>query len=164
MIPAPATFQQNAEAALADGRLQAALATLPGGLVAQRRSAVARLPEFEALRDQARDIKDHALDNLATYLEAFEGQAKRAGTQVHWAGDAADARRIVQDICRAAGARLVVKGKSMVTEEISLNAHLAENGIEVIESDLGEYITQQRGEAPSHIIAPAIHLTHLQNR
>lgn len=159
MIPSTSKFPRNAEEALVDNRLQAALATLPGGLVAQRRAAVAKVPEFEVLRDLGREIRDHTLQNLDGYLQAFEKKATAAGSTIHWAGDAADARLIVHEICRAAGASLVVKGKSMVTEEIGLNAHLIENGIEVVESDLGEYIIQKRGEAPSHIIAPAIHLT-----
>ncbi len=81
------------------------------------------------------------------------------GSRVHWAADAAEARAAIAAICSAANARRVVKGKSMVTEEIGLNAHLERAGLDVVETDLGEYIIQKRGEAPSHIIAPAIHLT-----
>lgn len=154
-----ASFSGNVAAALADPRLRAALATHPGGLVAQRRAAVAAVPEFEDMREHARAVRDHALANLDLYLEAFDARATAAGSCVHWAGDAAHARRIVADICRAAGAQLIVKGKSMVTEEIGLNAHLAAEGLDVIETDLGEYIIQKRSEAPSHILAPAIHLT-----
>jgi L-lactate dehydrogenase complex protein LldF len=159
VTPSPAQFQKNADEALHDARLQAALSKLPGGLVAQRRVAVAALPEFETMRDTARAIRDATLSDLATHLEAFETKAIAMGSQVHWADDAAEARRIVANICRKAGARLVVKGKSMVSEEIALNSHLQAQGMEVVESDLGEYIIQKRGEAPSHIIAPAIHLT-----
>jgi L-lactate dehydrogenase complex protein LldF len=155
----PATFRENAGAALADQRLQTALAKLPGGLVAQRRAAVAAVPEFESMREQARAIRDATLDNLAAHLEAFEAKATAMGSAVHWAADATEARRVITDICRAANARRIVKGKSMVSEEIGLNAHLEAQGLEVLESDLGEYIIQKRGEAPSHIIAPAIHLT-----
>ena len=159
MTPSAAQFPKNAEDALHDARLQAALSKLPDGLVAQRRAAVAAVPEFETMRDTALAIRDATLSDLATYLEAFEAKAISMGSQVHWAGDAAQARHIVADICREAGARLVVKGKSMVSEEIALNAHLQAQALEVVESDLGEYIIQMRGEAPSHIIAPAIHLT-----
>lgn len=159
MTTTPATFPENARTAIADERLQTALAKLPGGLVAQRRAAVAAVPEFETMRDEARAIRDATLSDLATHLEAFESKAMAMGSRVHWATDASAARRAVTDICRSANARRVVKGKSMVTEEIGLNAHLQAEGIEVIESDLGEYIIQKRGEAPSHIIAPAIHLT-----
>lgn len=153
------TFKANARAALADEQLQRALAGLPTGLVAQRTAARARLPEFEALREIGRDIKDHTLAHLDLYLEEYEKNAAAAGAKVHWAATAAEAREIVLGICRNAGAEMVTKGKSMISEEIALNAHLEAAGIEVVETDLGEYLVQIRGEAPSHIIAPAIHLT-----
>ncbi len=159
MTGAPEHFVANAERALADPALARALAALPGGLVAGRAAAKASLPEFEALRTVARDIRDHTLANLDFYLEAFEARASRAGTTVHWARTVAEAREIILAICRGANARLVVKGKSMVSEEVGLNAHLAAAGIEAVETDLGEYVVQIRGEAPSHIIAPAIHVT-----
>lgn len=146
-------------AALADKTLQEALGALPGGLVARRAAAKAALPEFEALRDEARAIRDRTLDDLDLYLEAFAANAERAGSIVHFAADASEACAIVLEVCRTAGARLVTKGKSMVSEEIGLNAHLGAAGLEVVETDLGEYLVQIRGEAPSHIIAPAIHLT-----
>jgi L-lactate dehydrogenase complex protein LldF len=156
------TFKSNAASALADPELQSALKGLDGSLVAQRRAAYERLPEFEALRDAGRDIRDHALRHLDVYLETWERNAEATGARVHWAVDGAQARDIVLRICRAAGARTVAKGKSMVSEEIALNAHLETAGIEVTETDLGEYILQIRREAPSHIIAPAIHLTQGQ--
>ena len=159
MHPTSDTFKSNARAALADTQLQRALSGLPTGLVAQRTAARARLPEFEALRDIGRDIKDHALAHLDLYLEEYEKNATAAGAHVHWATTAADAREIVLRICRDAGAKTVTKGKSMISEEIALNGHLEAAGLEVVETDLGEYLVQIRGEAPSHIIAPAIHLT-----
>ena len=156
------TFKANARSALADAQLQRALSGLPTGLVAQRTAARARLPEFEALREIGREIKDHTLAHLDLYLEEYEKNATAAGAHVHWAATAADARRLVLDICRDAGARTVTKGKSMISEEIGLNAHLEAAGMEVVETDLGEYLVQIRREAPSHIIAPAIHLTQDQ--
>jgi L-lactate dehydrogenase complex protein LldF len=156
------SFKENATRALSDAQLQKALGVLPTGLVANRALARARLPEFERLRDVGRDIKDHTLANLDLYLEAFEKRATAAGSKVHWASTAADARDIILGICRDADAKLVTKGKSMVSEEIALNAHLEAAGIEVAETDLGEYLVQIRGETPSHIIAPAIHLTQEQ--
>ena len=155
-------FKSNVRAALKDAQLQRALAGLPTGLVAQRAAARARLPEFEALRDVGRHIKDTTLANLDLYLEAWETKATAAGAKVHWAPTAADAREIVLAICRDAGARLVTKGKSMVSEEIALNAPLEGPGMEVVETALGEYPVQIRKETPSHIIAPAIHLTEAQ--
>ena len=159
MRPTASTFTVRSAAALADARLQRALADVPGGFVAARAKAKAALPEFEALRRMGRDIKDHALSHLDLYLEEFDRNATAAGSQVHWAPTASDACDIILGICRAAGARLVTKSKSMVSEEIGLNARLEAAALEVVETDLGEYVIQIRGEAPSHLIAPAIHLS-----
>ncbi len=156
------SFKANATEALADRELQRALKGLDSGLVAQRRAAYERLPEFEALRDVGRDIRDHTLRHLDLYLETWERNAEAAGAKVHWAANGAEARDIVLSICREADARVVAKGKSMVSEEIALNAHLEAAGMEVVETDLGEYIVQIRNETPSHIITPAIHLTQTQ--
>ncbi len=156
-------FKSNARVALGDQQLQSALGNLKGGLVANRTKARAALPEFEALRDVAKDIKNHTIANLDLYLEIYEQNARAAGAVVHFAETAADARDIILKICRDANAKIVTKGKSMVSEEIGLNAHLeAAGGIEVVETDLGEYLVQIRKETPSHIIAPAIHLTQGQ--
>jgi L-lactate dehydrogenase complex protein LldF len=155
-------FKDNAHRALGDWHLQEALSSLPDGLVADRAKAVARLPEFEALRDNARDIKNHTLDHLDLYLEAYEKKVTDSGGTVHYARDSEEANSIVLDICQRHAAKLVTKGKSMISEEIGLNAVLEANGLEVVETDLGEYIIQIRHETPSHIIAPAIHLTQGQ--
>jgi len=162
MKPTTESFKQNARVALHDPQLQRALAGLPTGLVANRASARARLPEFEDLRDIGRDIKDHTLAHLDLYLEEYERKATAAGAHVHWAATAAEAREIILQICRDAEAKIVTKGKSMISEEIGLNSALESAGIEVVETDLGEYLVQIRGETPSHIIAPAIHLTQDQ--
>ena len=151
-------FKANASAALADKQLQRAMTNVRGGFIDKRRKAAEALPEFEALRDRARDIKNHALAHLDLYLEAWETRVTQAGGVVHWAETAEDARRIILDICRKANARTVTKGKSMITEEIELNDFLEKNGIQPVETDLGEYIIQLRGEHPSHIIAPAVHV------
>ena len=160
-ITSPA-FKANARGALQDKQLQRALSEVPRGLAARRGAARAGLPEFEALRDKGRDIKDHTLAYLDLYLEAFEKKATEAGSKVHFAPTAEDARRIVRKICRDARARVVTKGKSMISEEIGLNDALEADGIVVAETDLGEYLIQIRHETPSHIIAPAIHLTQDQ--
>ncbi|MDP1962008.1 MAG: LUD domain-containing protein, partial [Reyranella sp.] len=152
-------FNENVGHALADPNLQDSLAMLKVGFSERRRQAAERLPEFEALRDRARDIKNHALANLDFYLEEFERKVLALGGHVHWAPTAADARRIIGELCRSMGARTVAKSKSMVAEEIALNEHLEAIGIAPIETDLGEYIIQLRHEPPSHIIAPAVHLT-----
>ena len=157
--PTTPRFKQNAREALADPNLQAAMGGAQSGFVAKRATARAKLPEFDALRDAARDLKDHVLANLDLYLERYEAKVIAAGGQVHWAETAEDARRIVLDICQKAGAKTVNKGKSMISEECAINDHLEANGIHPQETDLGEYIIQLRGEMPSHIIAPAVHVT-----
>jgi L-lactate dehydrogenase complex protein LldF len=151
-------FEDRAAQALADAKLQRALTNVKHGFIVKRSLARSRLPEFGLLRDEARAIKDHTLLHLDLYLEAYERKVVESGGKVHYAPRAADARDIVLRLCREAGARLVAKGKSMVSEEMGLNAHLNAAGIEVTETDLGEHILQIRGEAPSHIIAPVIHL------
>jgi L-lactate dehydrogenase complex protein LldF len=162
MQPTSLAFKQQAHDALANPDLQSALAKMKAGFPAKRTQAVDRLPEFDALRDQAKDIKNHVLENLDWYLERYEENVRKAGGHVHWARTPAEARQIVLDLCRRLGARTVTKGKTMIAEEIALNDFLAENGIEPVETDLGEYIIQIRHEAPSHIIAPAVHLTKEQ--
>ena len=132
--------------------------------IKERANAAANLDEFEILRDNARDIKNHTLANLDLYLQAFEEKVLENGGHVHWASDAVEARGIVLDICRKVGARTVTKGKTMISEEIGLNEFLEANDIEPIETDLGEYIIQLRGEHPSHIIAPAVHVNMEQVR
>ena len=153
------TFKANAGRALGDAGLQRELARLGQGFPLKRRQAMNRLPEFEDLRDAARGIKEHVLENLDFYLQRFEERVIEAGGRVHWCRDAREARETVLAICRDAGARTVTKSKSMIGEEIAINEHLEANGIEPVETDLGEYIIQLRKEPPSHIIVPAVHLS-----
>ena len=156
------TFPKNVSKALADGQLQYAMTETGPRFIQKRAKARDGLPEFDALRDQARDIKDHVLEHLDIYLERYEAKVKEAGGHVHWADTADEARAAILAICRGVGAKMATKGKSMISEEIELNHHLAENGIEPVETDLGEYLIQIRNERPSHIIAPAVHLTRDQ--
>ncbi|HSP00342.1 MAG TPA: LUD domain-containing protein, partial [Thioalkalivibrio sp.] len=155
-------FKTRAVEALHDETLRSALARAKDGFVLKRRLAFDALPEYEQLRDRAVAIKNHTLENLDHYLERYEEAVIRQGGQVHWAQDAEDAQRIVVDICRKADAKCVTKGKSMVGEEVGVNAALEAAGMEVVETDLGEYIIQLAGEPPSHIIAPAVHKTKAQ--
>ena len=152
------SFKDNARQAMADADLQRALGNVEKGFINKRAKAVAKLPEFEDLRDSARDIKNHTLAHLDLYLEHYEKKVTEAGGKVHWAADAEEARKIILDICKSVDAKRITKGKSMISEEIALNAALEASGHEVSETDLGEYIIQLRGEHPSHIIAPAIHV------
>jgi L-lactate dehydrogenase complex protein LldF len=125
----------------------------------KRGKAIADLHDFNELRDELKSIRAETIANLAVHLERFEANVIKAGGQVHWASDAGDVGQIVMDIIRRKNAHQVVKSKSMVTEEVRLNQYMEQNGIEVVETDLGEYIIQLAGESPSHIIAPAIHQT-----
>ncbi len=158
MGSASTSFSRNARRALADAELQRALLNVKRGFILKRQAAVERLPEFETLRAEARAIKDHTLGHLDLYLEAYERKVAESGGTVHYASNAEEARDIVLALCRAANAKRVAKGKSMIAEEIGLNAHLEEAGLEVVETDLGEYVIQIRGDRPSHIIAPIVHL------
>ncbi|MCR9100780.1 MAG: lactate utilization protein [bacterium] len=124
----------------------------------KRDRASGQIPDWEQLRDCASGIKDHVLANLDNYLEEFEAHALANGVQVHWARNAAEHNTIVEGILRKHNARRVVKSKSMLTEECQLNEHLHRQGIEVIDTDLGERIIQLLEEPPSHIVMPAIHL------
>jgi L-lactate dehydrogenase complex protein LldF len=156
-------FKENAHRALGDATLQDSLGIMMRqGFGVHRAKAVARLPEFEALRHEAKALKDHVLENLDFYLERFERNVVAQGGEVHWCRTPEEARAAVLAICRAVGARTVTKGKSMVGEEIAINDHLEANGIKPVETDLGEYIIQIRHEPPSHIVAPAVHLAKEQ--
>ena len=159
MDPQIRQFSDSALEAINNRDLQTALAKLSYGFPARRLQAAARLPEFEALRDEARSIKDHVLEHLDIYLERYEAEVLAAGGQVHWCIDANAARAKITEICKAAGAKTVTKSKSMIGEEIAINGHLESEDITPVETDLGEYIIQLRDEPPSHIIAPAVHLT-----
>jgi L-lactate dehydrogenase complex protein LldF len=156
------TFVDNARHALVDPELQESLTKLRTGFIDRRRRAAERLPEFDDLRAEARAIKDHTLAHLDAYLERFETKVAAAGGHVHWCATAEDARQAVLAICRSVEARTVTKGKTMIGEEIGINEFLEANGVTPVETDLGEYIIQLRHEPPSHIIAPAVHVTRAQ--
>jgi L-lactate dehydrogenase complex protein LldF len=162
MQPTSHAFKENARSALDNQQLQRALGNMKQGFIVKRQKAVDRLPEFDQLRDHAKELKDHALEHLDFYLEQFESRVTAQGGQVHWAPTAEEARQHVLEICRRTGAKTVTKGKSMVAEELGLNDFLESHEIVPVETDLGEYIIQLRGEPPSHIIAPAVHLNRDQ--
>jgi L-lactate dehydrogenase complex protein LldF len=147
----------SAREALANAELSRLLNEATDRLNERRATSVAAVADWQGLRARARQIKEEALADLDRLLAEFERQVTAHGGHVHHAPTAADACRIVSDIARASGATSAVKGKSMVSEEVHLNAALAEAGVRAIESDLGEFIVQIAGETPSHIIAPALH-------
>jgi L-lactate dehydrogenase complex protein LldF len=152
-------FRARAGRALDDAFLQEALTIATTKFIGLRREAFAEFPEGDALRDQARAIKEATLQRLDEHLERLIDSVERRGGHVHYATTADEARRIVVEIARRCGARVAVKSKSMATEEIHLNEALLAAGVTPVETDLGEYIIQLAHERPSHIIAPAIHKT-----
>jgi L-lactate dehydrogenase complex protein LldF len=152
-------FKETARAKLRDPNLQAALEKLQTNFVKGRADRVAELDNFEAIREAARSIRDRALAHLDLYLEEFERNATASGSVVHWAETAEDVNRIVCELAARYGVRKAAKSKSMVTEECALNDALEAAGVEVIETDLGEYILQLAKEPPSHIVAPVVHKT-----
>jgi L-lactate dehydrogenase complex protein LldF len=157
--PTPETFEANARAALADAGLRGALRNATGLFGERRQAAVAGVPDWEELREQARALKAHTLLHLDHYLEQFAANAEKNGVHVHWARNAAEANAVVLAVARELGAETIVKSKSMTTEELGLNAALEAAGLRPVETDLGEWIIQLAGEMPSHIIVPAIHKT-----
>jgi len=154
----PATrFEESAKLALANTQLRRNMGKATQTIRAKRASVVEELPDWQELREAGRAIKERTLRHLGTYLEQLEASVERVGGRVHWARDAAEARRIITEIATSHGAREVVKIKSLTTDEIALNESLLEHGIEPFETDLAELIIQLAGERSSHILVPAIH-------
>jgi L-lactate dehydrogenase complex protein LldF len=151
------SFLDNAHEALQDKKDVARRDMMGKFLPLVRDMAVNQFGDFEGLRQQVKQVRQHCLDNLDFYLAQFEQEALRNGNQVHFARNSEEMNSAVLDICQQHGARRVAKGKSMVTEETGLNDALAQAGLDVVETDLGEYIIQQAGETPSHIVGPALH-------
>ena len=152
-------FKQGSKRSMENPDLRKALYKATDLFRAQRAATMAANDKWDDLRNRAREIKRHTIENLDYYLEMLEESVTRAGGIVHWARDGLEAARIITDIAHEHGVKRVVKSKSMATEEIELNGAFDQAGIGVVETDLGEYIIQLAGERPSHIIAPAIHKT-----
>jgi L-lactate dehydrogenase complex protein LldF len=150
-------FHERIDKALHDPQLRRNFRTAMDGIRARRAEQFGDAVQLQALREQARAIRANSLGRQAELLERLEKQLVANGIQVHWAESPVQANAIIHGILDAADARTVVKGKSMVSEETGLNHYLEKRGIEIIESDLGEYILQMAHEPPSHIVAPAIH-------
>ncbi len=145
---------------LNDPRLQGAIYSATGRLAEGRKIRVAEMPdEFQQLRDRANEIKRHTLDRIDRYLLELESNIQKRGGQVIWANTGQEASGFIVDLARKRGVNLIVKSKSMTSEEIHLNDALERAGIETVETDLGEYIIQLSREKPYHIIAPALHKT-----
>jgi L-lactate dehydrogenase complex protein LldF len=152
-------FEAASQAALSDPNLQRILGQLNDTLGRRNREAWQLLPGSDQMRERARTIKDETLAELDKHLETLERSVVARGGKVHWAIDGAEACRIVVELIQRRQATRVVKSKSMTSEEIHLNHALEDAGMEVVETDLGEYIIQLAGHRPSHIVAPAIHLS-----
>ncbi|SEB92038.1 lactate utilization protein B [Streptomyces sp. TLI_105] len=150
-------FPEAARSAVGNTTLRANLRHATHTIRDKRARAVAELDDWAALREAGKRIKDETLRHLDTYLLRLEEAVTAAGGTVHWAADAAEANRIVTELVRATGETEVVKVKSMATQEIGLNEHLAAEGIAAYETDLAELIVQLGEDRPSHILVPAIH-------
>ncbi len=154
--PFAGTFEQRAHRLLQTPSVGANIGRAMDMILGLRAQVFADA-DLEAMRDAGEAIRAHTVAHLAEYLERWAENAEARGTKVFFAADAAEALAYVRDVLRRRGARLVVKGKSMASEEIGLNHALEADGLEVVETDLGEYIQQIAHEPPSHIIVPAIH-------
>ena len=151
-------FHRRIRKSLADANLQSALDANAAKRIQVRREALDTLSDPDESRRRAHGVRAEVMDHLERYLAQFIRHAQENGIQVHQAADADQAINQVLKIAQQHGARLVAKSKTMVSEEISLNQALERQGLQVVETDLGEYIVQLRGESPSHIITPAVHL------
>ena len=159
---APLTFHRRARAALSDHALHEALDRATAQLRSRRSTALDSLPDSDRVRDLARRARLGALRDLGRLLRRFESRLIENGCRVHWADTASDANEIVVRIAREAGVNRIAKSKSMVSEETHLNAALERAGLTVVETDLGEYVTQLAASRPSHIILPIVHMTREQ--
>lgn len=155
----PEDFSKMAGKAMANPNLQKALLKFQVGFPYLRKMAMSGLDEPEAMRDKAAEIKDFSLENNKTLTRQFKEKVEANGGHFHFCKTAWEARDKATAICRAVEAQKVTKSKSMVSEEIFLNEALEDAGLEVLETDLGEYIIQLAGETPSHIVGPALHKT-----
>jgi L-lactate dehydrogenase complex protein LldF len=153
------TFPLRVHRALEDRALGAALGHVSAQLRTRRSLAFESLPDADAVRDRARKAKLDVLRDLPAQLESFEARAQANGIHVHWAETAEEANRLVTGLASKYDVKRAAKAKSMVSEEIHLNAALEAAGVEVVETDLGEYIVQLADDRPSHIVAPIIHMT-----
>lgn len=157
-----AEFSKRATEAIKDPQQQQALHALYEGLHKNRIAAAAATEGWEEQRDRGRAIRWHAVNNLDHYLEMLDRNVAANGGNVYFASDAGEANAYVTELARSRGVKTVIKGKSMVSEEMGLAEALERVGVESVETDLGEYIIQLAKEPPYHLIAPAIHKSREQ--
>jgi L-lactate dehydrogenase complex protein LldF len=159
MKKTPGKIKTYVHEALSDTAMRTAVANASDTSKNSRDKIAAKIPYWDLVRKKVRSFKKDVLEHLDEYLVEFESNCQAGGIKVHWAPDAVAAREIIGSIARDCGARTIVKSKSLTTEEIDLNAYLIENGLDPVETDLGEYIVQLLGQIPSHLVAPALHLS-----
>ena len=147
----------NARLSLKDQQLRNNMRSAMDSLISKRIISMPDEDERENLRELGNKVRARALSELPDLLELLEANLTKQGIQVHWASSTDEANAIVLKIAQTRNAKQVIKGKSMVSEEMAMNEHLSEHGIEALESDMGEYIIQLDNEKPTHIIMPAIH-------
>jgi len=159
-----AVFDEKIQTTLADGKLQLAIYTATGRLIEKRRKAITPegCPDYQELRTHANAVKRHTIDHLDYYLEEFARGVETHGGKVVFCKDGQDVADFVLGLAKERGAHLIVKSKSMTTEEVDLNERLEHHHLESVETDLGEYIIQLAHERPYHIVAPALHKTREQ--
>jgi L-lactate dehydrogenase complex protein LldF len=157
-------FDEKIQKTLADANLQLAVYTATGRLIDHRKHAVqhSALPDYQELRTQANALKKHTIDNLDFYLEHFEANVAAHGGKVIYCEDGTEVADFVLGLAKEHQAELIVKSKSMTTEEIDLNERLEHHNLESVETDLGEYILQLAHQRPYHIVAPALHMTRYE--
>jgi L-lactate dehydrogenase complex protein LldF len=153
------SFHDRTAAACDDPELGQKLRQATDRQTAARKTVCEELGDVERFRELGASVRNHALQNLDTLLSDFVARVEAAGVQVHWARDAEEARYHICRVARTHEVKRVIKSKSMVTEEIELTPCLEAAGLEVTETDLGEFIIQRAGQPPSHIVIPAIHLS-----
>src|SRR6266480_2938244 len=159
-----AVFNEKIQTTLADGKLQLAIYTATGRLIEKRRKAITPdiCPDYQELRTHANAVKRHTIEHLDYYLEEFARNVEAHGGKVVFCKDAQDVADFVLRLAKERGAHLIVKSKSMTTEEVDLNERLEHHHLESVETDLGEYILQLAHERPYHIVAPVLHKTREQ--
>lgn len=158
------SFKERVQEGVENEFMRSAVSSAQGRFRNGRLNAAEELGNWEEWRSLGEEIRSHTLENLDYYLEQLSEQVAKRGGHVFFAETAADANRYIQEVVKKRDGKKVVKSKSMVTEEISLNEALEEVGVEVVETDLGEWILQLDEEPPSHIVAPAVHMNKEQIR
>lgn len=155
----PIKIKENVKEALQNGNLRKAVKFATGGAIQTRRKTIGGIPDWEEIRQKNHQTKQKVIANLKQFKEQFAQNCSKNGFRVHNAPDAASARGLIYKIAQERGITRIVKSKSLTTEEIHLNPYLIEKGLDVLETDLGEYIIQLKDQMPSHLIVPALHLS-----